>query len=130
MKDAGFAEAQWTDCTIDGKVISRRLTEVALKVHPPPCRGTLVLTGHWKAPHDIQVMLMLYDGARRQKIARLCWNPNHQGDLHWHWYARPDGTDTRESVSHPPGTIDHETMTWEVSVGRLQIANIQQPLRS
>ncbi len=128
LKDAAMAEMKWIDAIVAGHVVARRLPETGLHLNPPPCRGEVVLTGIWRSDDDIQLLLQLFDGASQQNLARLCWNPNHQGDLHWHWYRKPDRDGPRESVRHPPSTIDHESMTWEVCVGRLNIVNAQQPM--
>ena len=44
---------------------------------------------------------------------------------HWHWYALPNGKDTRETVTYPSGTLGHDTLLYEVFLPRLNVVNFQ-----
>ena len=80
----------------------------------------------WRAGDDIQVWLEVTIGKRRSGVARLCFNPHHQDDLHWHWPSKPGGSEPRRSVLHPPATIDHDTMIYDVFLPELHITNFQR----
>lgn len=66
--------------------------------------------------------------AGQAKLARLCLTPSHGTDLHWHYLEDVKGPSPRQSVSHPPGTLDEATMLNDVFIPTMRITNVTIPL--
>ena len=104
----------WSDVRApDGTLVRRHLAVVAVVAEG--CEEALELLGIYRGDDDTQVILRAVEEGSEAVVARLCWNPHHAGDLHWHWWRRQ----ASESVTHPPATITPEVMLIDVFLPHL-----------
>lgn len=72
---------------------------------------------------EMQIFIEAVDGRRQCNVARLCTVPQHDSHPHWHW---PDeqvqgSSGPRYPLSHPPDTLDLQTLLTEVFLPDLHV---------
>jgi hypothetical protein len=129
-KDCGGDALQWMEHRSPAKgVIIRKTLEVVVGVSPAPSSGDLMVIGLWTGADHIQLFLRLVGKGRGDtNLARLCIDPTHHGDIHWHWFEGAKGQTELEPVSHPGGKMDEGRLLNEVFVPRMQLTNIAEPM--
>lgn len=126
-KEAGESPL-WTavEHPTTGQVVRKVLHPLALAIAPEPAAGSLLVMGQWRRSDAIQIRLVLAMASTEHNVARLCLDPRHGKDLHWHYREDVAGKTEQVSVSHPPGTLSEETMLFDVFIPTMNITNVPQ----
>lgn len=106
--------------------VLRKTLRVAVAVAPEPAGGSLLVLGDWRRHDVIQIRLVLAVFKTDLNLARLCLDPTHQDELHWHYREHVPGENKRIMVSHPPVRLDEESMLFEVFIPTMKITNVAE----
>ncbi len=126
-KDATGGAWVWTPVAnpTTGTVV-RKTLRVAVAVSPEPSGGSLLVVGDWRRRDVIQIRLVLALVKSDRNLARLCLDPAHQDELHWHYREDVPGKSERVTVSHPLGKLNEESMLFDVFIPTMRITNVAE----
>lgn len=129
-KDAAGATVRWVEARLaSGLLVRKTLVPFALNVHPPPSSGHLLVEGDWKRADLIQIRLVLTREKGESNVERLCLDPAHMGELHWHHLEQvAGGGKPAVLVKARPMAIDEEWMLYEEFVPKMNITNVARSL--
>lgn len=118
----------WSQLTHPGTgAVIRKNLQVSVAVTPEPDTGHLLVIGTWRRHDAIQIRLVLALSSSELNLARLCLNPRHAQNLHWHLRDEVPGPTEQVSVSHPPGMlVSEESMLFDVFIPTMKITNVAQ----
>lgn len=117
-KDAGGQPASWVSTAHPrtGDILRKHLL-LGIAVD-------LLVIGDWRSPELIQIRLVLLLGKSEHNVVRLCLDPAHSGEVHWHMHEQVPGPHDIAIVSHPPATLTEATMFNDVFVPTMRIVNL------
>lgn len=130
-KDAAGATATWIEARLaSGLLVRKVLAPFALNVNPPPATGQILVCGDWRRADLIQIRMVLTREKSEINLERLCLDPAHMGELHWHHLEQVSGGGGPPMpVKDRPGVLDEEWMLHEEFVPKMKITNLARTFK-